>query len=67
MFVQARLQPNTSADPMQQKMFLYFMPGFFTMMMLFLPSGLVIYIFVNTLLGIVQQKLQNKPQTKATI
>jgi YidC/Oxa1 family membrane protein insertase len=67
MFVQARLQPNTSADPMQQKMFLYFMPGFFTMMMLFLPSGLVIYIFVNTLLGIVQQKFQNKPQTKATI
>jgi YidC/Oxa1 family membrane protein insertase len=71
MFVQARLQPNTSADPMQQKMFLYFMPGFFTMMMLFLPSGLVIYIFVNTLLGIVQQKLQGKNaqtalQTKAT-
>jgi YidC/Oxa1 family membrane protein insertase len=35
---------------------LYFMPAMFVVMMLFLPSGLGVYMFTNGLLGIVQQQ-----------
>ena len=35
---------------------LYFMPALFTVMMLFLPSGLGIYMLTNSVLGIVQQQ-----------
>ena len=55
MLVQAQLQPNTSMDEMQRKMLTFFMPIMFGGMMLFLPSGLVLYILVNTVLGIFQQ------------
>ena len=48
----------SSADPMQQKMFLA-MPVVFTVMFLWAPSGLAIYWFVNNLLGIVQQYATN--------
>ena len=48
----------SSADPMQQKMFLA-MPVVFTIMFLWAPSGLAIYWFVNNLLGIVQQYATN--------
>ena len=34
---------------------MWVMPVMFTAMMLFLPSGLVLYILVNTVLGIAQQ------------
>ncbi len=44
----------------QAKMMKYFMPGFFTFMMLFLPSGLTLYIFVNTVLTMVHQYYMNK-------
>lgn len=54
MFVQTRLNPSAT-DAMQQKVMMYVMPIMFTAMMLFLPSGLVLYIFVNTLLGLAQQ------------
>ena len=54
MFVQTKLSPTTG-DAMQAKVMMYVMPVMFTGMMLFLPSGLVLYIFVNTLLGILQQ------------
>ena len=60
MLVQARLQPNTSMDPTQRKMMTLFMPIMFGGMMLFLPSGLVLYILVNTILGIVQQNWTQK-------
>ena len=43
-------------DLAQQKMMLYFMPALFTVMMLFLPSGLGIYMLTNSVLGIVQQQ-----------
>ena len=43
-------------DMAQQKMMLYFMPALFTVMMLFLPSGLGIYMLTNSILGIVQQQ-----------
>ena len=57
MFLQAQLQPTNSAmDPAQRKMLTTFMPLMFGGMMLFLPSGLVLYILVNTALGLVQQQ-----------
>jgi YidC/Oxa1 family membrane protein insertase len=42
-------------DPTQQKIMKWLMPGVFTVMMLFLPSGLGIYFLTNSWLGIVQQ------------
>jgi YidC/Oxa1 family membrane protein insertase len=54
-FVQQKLMPQ-QADMAQQKMLLYFMPALFTVMMLFLPSGLGIYMLTNSILGIVQQQ-----------
>jgi YidC/Oxa1 family membrane protein insertase len=36
-------------------MFLYFMPIFFTVIMLSYPAGLSLYIFTNNLLSIAQQ------------
>jgi YidC/Oxa1 family membrane protein insertase len=54
-FVQQRMMPQ-QADLAQQKMMLYFMPALFTVMMLFLPSGLGIYMLTNSILGILQQQ-----------
>lgn len=55
-FVQQKLMP-AQGDPAQQKMMLYLMPGIFTVMMLFLPAGLGVYMLTNTWLGITQQVL----------
>lgn len=54
MFVQQKLTP-TSMDSSQAKMMMWLMPIMFTGFMLFLPSGLVLYIFVNTILSLAQQ------------
>jgi len=54
MIIQMQLNPS-AGDQMQQKILMWVMPIMFTGMMLFLPSGLVLYILVNTVLGIVQQ------------
>lgn len=55
-FVQARIMPQQpGADPAQQKMMLYMMPAIFTVMMLFMPAALGVYMATNSLLGIVQQ------------
>lgn len=54
MVLQQKLTPATTADPMQQKMMM-FMPVIFSAFMLFLPAGLVIYIFVNTATSVLQQ------------
>ena len=54
MFGQQRLTPTT-VDNAQAKMMMYMMPVMFTVFMLFLPSGLNLYIFVNTLLSMAQQ------------
>jgi YidC/Oxa1 family membrane protein insertase len=54
MFVQQKVTPQAGGDPAQQKMMMYFMPVLFTVMMLQLPSGLTLYILVNTALGIAQ-------------
>lgn len=56
MFLQQKLTPTTVTDPMQKKIFL-FMPLIFGVIMKDLPSGLSLYIFVSTILGISQQLL----------
>lgn len=53
-FVQQKLMPQ-QMDPVQQKMMSYMMPVVFTAMMLFLPSGLGVYMLTSSLLGIAQQ------------
>jgi YidC/Oxa1 family membrane protein insertase len=42
-------------DPMQAKMMTFLMPGVFTVMMLFLPAALGVYMLTNSVLGITQQ------------
>lgn len=54
-FLQQKIMPQ-QGDPMQQKMMMYMMPAMFTVFMLFLPSGLGVYMFTNSLLVIVQQQ-----------
>jgi YidC/Oxa1 family membrane protein insertase len=59
MLVQQRMTPQTSADPVQQKMFML-MPVIFTAMFLWAPSGLNIYWLVNNVLAIAQQYFTNR-------
>lgn len=56
-FVQMWLTPQTATDEMQAKIMKYGMPVLFTLFMLFLPSALVLYILVNSLLTIGQNLL----------
>jgi YidC/Oxa1 family membrane protein insertase len=55
MFATQKLAPQP-ADATQAKVLLYFMPGFFTFLMLRLPAGLALYILFNNLLSIAQQQ-----------
>jgi YidC/Oxa1 family membrane protein insertase len=55
-FVMQKLSPQP-ADSSQAKMMLYFMPAFFTFIMLNVPAGLTLYIFTNNVLSIAQQQL----------
>ena len=59
MFIQQKLTPTPSIDPIQAKIFL-FLPVVFTVMFLNFPSGLVIYWLVNNLLTIAQQLHVNR-------
>lgn len=54
MFFQQKITPTTM-DPAQAKVMKY-MPILFSFMMVGLPSGLTLYIFINTLSGIVLQQ-----------
>jgi YidC/Oxa1 family membrane protein insertase len=56
MFIQQRISMGLSDGAGPNKMLLYFMPFMFTGLMLFLPSGLVFYILINTALSLVQQR-----------
>ncbi|MBI2344335.1 MAG: membrane protein insertase YidC [Deltaproteobacteria bacterium] len=58
-FLQQKLTPSPTMDPAQQKMMMI-MPLFFSVFMLFLPSGLVFYILVNTAYTVLQQWLMNR-------
>jgi YidC/Oxa1 family membrane protein insertase len=55
MILQQRIVPQQGMDPMQQKLMMYLLPGVFTVMMLFLPAALGIYMLTNSVLGITQQ------------
>ncbi len=59
MMAQQKLMPSASADPAQQKMMMI-MPVMFSVFMLFLPVGLVLYILVNTVMSVAQQYMYNK-------
>lgn len=59
MFLQFKLQPMPTADPMQQKIFA-FMPVMMAAMMIMFPAGLVLYWLTNTVLSIAQQWRINK-------
>jgi len=59
MFMQYKLQPMPTTDPMQAKIF-QFMPLIMAGTMAAFPAGLVLYWFTNTLLSIAQQWRINK-------
>ncbi len=58
MFFQQKMSSG-GMDPMQAKIMLYTLPVVFTVFMLVLPSGLNLYIAVNTIISILQQKYIN--------
>lgn len=53
MLIQQKITPNTM-DPAQAKVMM-FMPLFFAFLMMSLPAGLTLYIFVSTIFGVIQQ------------
>jgi YidC/Oxa1 family membrane protein insertase len=59
MILQQKIMPSATADPAQKKMMMI-MPVMFSVFMLFLPVGLVIYILVNTVMSVTQQWMYNK-------
>jgi YidC/Oxa1 family membrane protein insertase len=59
MFLQQKMSMTKGGDPTQQRIMMM-TPVIFTVMFLNLPSGLVLYWFVNNLLGIGQQWLVNR-------
>lgn len=61
-FIQQKITPATSMDPAQQKVML-FMPLIFSVFMLSVPSGLTLYMFVNSLFGIIQQFIFTRQTT----
>ncbi|HEY2510338.1 MAG TPA: membrane protein insertase YidC [Polyangiaceae bacterium] len=71
--LQQRIVPQQGMDPMQQKMMTYMMPGLFTMLVLFLPAALGLYMLTSSALGIVQQLAvekiapRNPPPSKGEI
>ncbi len=66
MFLQQKWTPQAAGgDPAQQKMMLYFMPVLFTAMMLGLPSGLTLYILINTVLSLVQTLVMQRSDVPA--
>lgn len=65
MFLQQRMTPTTTADPMQAKM-MQCMLLMFLFFFLWAPAGLVIYWLVNNLLSIAQQTLINRTGNEET-
>jgi YidC/Oxa1 family membrane protein insertase len=60
MILQQRIVPQQGMDPMQAKMMMWLLPGVFTVMMLFLPAALGVYMLTNSVLGITQQLVVEK-------
>ncbi len=65
MLLQQKMTPTAGMDPMQQKMMM-FMPIMFTFLMISLPSGLTVYMFVSTLVGIAQQYVLSRDKSATT-
>lgn len=70
MVFQQKLTPNPSMDKAQQRIMML-MPAVFTIMMLSLPAGMVLYMLINTFVSIAQQqwlnhKLGKRPQSGGT-
>jgi len=63
MFFQQKMSSATM-DQMQAKIMLYTMPILFSFFMIMLPAGLVLYIWTNTLVSILQQKYINNKLDK---
>jgi YidC/Oxa1 family membrane protein insertase len=63
MFLQQKLTPSPTTDPMQKKMMMFFMPIMFTVIMISLPSGLTLYIMFSTFLGLLQQLVVNRSKS----
>jgi YidC/Oxa1 family membrane protein insertase len=63
--MQQRIVPQQGMDPVQAKMMMWLMPGVFTVMMLFLPAALGVYMLTNSLLGITQQLVTEKLYPRA--
>lgn len=67
MVVQQKMTPTAGMDPTQAKIMML-MPVVFTFVMLSLPSGLTVYIFLSTLLGIIQQwSINRDPSPKVAV
>jgi len=68
MFTQQKMAMSKIKDPqqLQQQRMMLFMPLMFMVICVQMPSGLVLYWFVNNLLGIGQQYLVNKQTSKLT-
>ena len=58
-FFQQKLTPNASMDPSQEKVMMM-MPVIFSVMMISLPAGMVLYMLTNTMVSIIQQQILNK-------
>lgn len=63
MFLQQKLTPMTGMDKTQEKVLLA-MPIVFTVMMLTLPAGMVLYMLANTVMSIAQQQWLNRKLTR---
>jgi YidC/Oxa1 family membrane protein insertase len=59
MFLSARITP-AAVDSQQQKIMQYMMPIMFGFFSLIFPAGLALYMFTNTLLGMVHQLYMNR-------
>ena len=59
MFIQQKLTPSPGMDKSQQRIMMM-LPAVFSVMMITLPSGMVLYMLSNTIVSIAQQKWLNK-------
>ncbi|HMK43768.1 MAG TPA: membrane protein insertase YidC [Dissulfurispiraceae bacterium] len=65
-FLQQKMTPSTTADPMQQKMMLM-MPVVFTFIFMSMPSGVVLYWTISNLFGIAQQFYMNQKAKQSAV
>lgn len=59
MFLQQKLTPTSGLDKAQERIMMM-LPIFFTVMMLTLPAGMVLYMLTNTIISIAQQQWLNR-------